>query len=63
MYPRKFGKDIDYHERATAVRQVETYRTWFEENVLKDDPDTLSNAILVLPWTADFANYRDTPKP
>ncbi|TAQ84798.1 hypothetical protein B7494_g6878 [Chlorociboria aeruginascens] len=58
-----FGRNITAEDRAVAVKQVDVYKAWFEEHVLGPDSDTLSNAILVLPWTAGFANYRDTIKP
>jgi hypothetical protein len=45
------------------VKQVEIYRTWFEQNVLGPNLESTLDIILVLPWTAGFANYRDTPKP
>ncbi|KAK0128233.1 hypothetical protein ONS95_000211 [Cadophora gregata] len=59
----KFGKNTTDEQRGAAVKQVELYKTWFEANVLDPESGSLLESVLVLPWTAGFANYRDTTKP
>lgn len=61
VQPRKRdkGASITTEERTEGKAHLAVFRQWFYENVLKHDPDSLSDAILVLPEGKGVPEYRD----
>lgn len=60
---RDIGSKISSEERNRADFELNTFRAWFRENVLKESSDSLSEAVLVLPAGKATPNYRDEPNP
>ncbi|KAF5255207.1 hypothetical protein FANTH_133 [Fusarium anthophilum] len=57
------GKDVNFQEYKTYMKQLEVFRNWFTENVMGPDSKTLSNAILIMPYGEPHPEYRDEAKP
>ncbi|KAL9123772.1 MAG: hypothetical protein Q9217_006833, partial [Psora testacea] len=57
------GSKITIEERKQAEFELATFRAWFHENVLKESPVSLSEAIIVLPAGKATPDYRDEPNP
>lgn len=60
---RNIGSTISSEERDQAEFELNTFRVWFRENVLKESSDSLSEAVLVLPAGKATPDYRDEPNP
>ena len=60
---RDIGSKISSEERNQADFELNTFRVWFRENVLKESSDSLSEAVLVLPAGKPTPAYRDEPNP
>ena len=58
---RDIGSKISLEERNQADFELNTFRLWFRENVLKGCSDSLSEAVLVLPAGKATPDYRDEP--
>jgi hypothetical protein len=41
--------------------EQKVFREWFEANILSFDPETLSNAIMIMPYGSALPVYRDVP--
>lgn len=50
-------------DRDRAEAELAVFRTWFHENVLKPAPDSLSEAVLVMPAGKADPEYRDETNP
>lgn len=59
--PRNIGASITREQRDEAESELAVFRQWFDDNVLKPNPESLSDAILVLPSGKATPDYRDTP--
>ena len=46
-------------ERAQGVAEMEVFRTWFQENIMGQDKDTVTDAVMVMPFGAAAPAYRD----
>ncbi|VUC36601.1 unnamed protein product [Clonostachys rosea] len=57
------GKEVTTEEYETYLKQLEVFRDWFSQRVMGPDPDTLSNAVLIMPYGAPEPEYRDEPNP
>jgi hypothetical protein len=55
----RHGEQISANGYARALSQVAEFKTWFEKHMIGPDPDTLSTAIMVIPWTGGHVEYRD----
>lgn len=60
---RDIGSKISSEEINQAEFELNTFRAWFGENVLKESSDSTSEAVLVLPGGAATPDYRDEPNP
>lgn len=50
------------HEHKTqALRELEVYRSWFHDNIMKPEPNGGSEAILIMPCGSGEPKYRDLP--
>ncbi|KAK2603985.1 MutS protein msh4 [Conoideocrella luteorostrata] len=57
------GRDVTSENYETYMKQLEVFRDWFSEHVMGPDPETLSNAILVMPYGEPGPEYRDEANP
>lgn len=60
---RDIGSKISSEGRNQAEFELDTFRAWFHENVLKKSSDSLSDAVVVLPAGKATPDYRDEPNP
>ncbi len=58
---RGIGKSFTDDEYETYVKELEVFRNWFDQNVLTMDPETLSDATMVMPYGSAKPKYRDSP--
>ena len=56
---RNKGASLTIEERDEGKAQLAVFRQWFHENVLKQDSDSLSDSVLVLPKGKAVPEYRD----
>lgn len=43
------------------MKELKTFRDWFNENVMSSDPETFSDAIMIMPYGSANPKYRDMP--
>ncbi|KAI1121626.1 putative amidase [Nemania abortiva] len=55
------GKSVTEEDYRTYTNELEIFRTWFNENVFSANPETLSGAIMVMPYGSANPKYRDKP--
>jgi hypothetical protein len=60
---RGVGKDVSPQEYETYLEELQVFRDWFSEHVMGPDSETLSNAILIMPYGEPDPEYRDDPSP
>ena len=60
---RGVGKDVTREEYETYLKELKVFRDWFSEFVMGPDAETLSNAILIMPYGEPGPEYRDNPSP
>lgn len=58
---RDKGASISPEKRDKAEAELDIYRKWFNEHVMKRESDSLSDAILVMPEGKAVPQYRDDP--
>ncbi|KAH6694856.1 putative amidase [Leptodontidium sp. MPI-SDFR-AT-0119] len=61
QYRWDIGSSMTAEDCYQGQQEQNVFRDWFEAKVLHHDPDTLSNAILVLPYGLADPAYRDVP--
>ena len=63
FYPHHLGREtgskITLEQKEQGLQEAAIYRKWFAENVLRQDKDTASDAILVMPLSCYAPDYRD----
>ncbi|CAH0018141.1 unnamed protein product [Clonostachys rhizophaga] len=57
------GKQVTPKEYDEYLRQLEVFREWFSKQFMRPDPESLSSAILVMPYGEPDPEYRDEPNP
>ncbi|KAK4141694.1 uncharacterized protein C8A04DRAFT_30681 [Dichotomopilus funicola] len=57
------GKEVTPEEYETYLEELAVFRDWVSDLVLGPDSDTLSNAILIMPYGEAGPEYRDDPSP
>jgi len=57
----ELGSQVTLEEKEQALRDTEIFRAWFARNVLEEDSETASDAIIVLPSGKGEPWYRDLP--
>jgi hypothetical protein len=58
-FSRALGAAITTAEREHARTELDVYRKWFADHIIREDPDTVSSAIMVLPVGSTKPDYRD----
>ncbi|KAK0121858.1 hypothetical protein ONS95_010137 [Cadophora gregata] len=48
-------------DRTKGVAEMKVFRTWFEKNIMGQDDDTVTDAIMIMPFGAAAPKYRDDP--
>lgn len=56
---RDKGASLTMEERDQGKARLAVFCQWFHESVMRQDPDSLSDAILVLPEGQAVPEYRD----
>lgn len=46
-------------ERAQGVAEMKIFRTWFYKHIMGQDSETLTDAIMIMPFGAATPKYRD----
>jgi hypothetical protein len=60
---RGVGKAVTPEEYETYLEELAVFRDWFSDFVMGPDSDTLSSAILIMPYGEADPEYRDDPSP
>jgi hypothetical protein len=60
---RNVGKEVNSDEYEMYLKELKVFRNWFEEHLMSTDPQTLSNAIMIMPYGVPDPEYRDEPNP
>ncbi|KAH8759977.1 amidase signature domain-containing protein [Diaporthe sp. PMI_573] len=55
------GKDVTPEENQQYRAELQFFRNWFDENIMSHDQDTLSDAIMIMPYGSANPKYRDKP--
>src|SRR4051812_23711293 len=58
---RALGKEVTIEQKEEALDEMEIFRNWFTENVMKGEAQTASSAVLILPSGRGQPWYRDVP--
>lgn len=46
-------------ERAQGVAEMKIFRTWFEKHIMGQDSNTVTDAIMIMPFSTATPKYRD----
>jgi Asp-tRNA(Asn)/Glu-tRNA(Gln) amidotransferase A subunit family amidase len=57
------GKEVTPEEYETYLEELAVFRDWFSDFVMGPNSDTLSSAILIMPYGEADPEYRDDPSP
>ena len=57
---RGIGEAVSQEDFQKGRAELEVFRRWFDRNVLSSDPDTMSDAIMVMPYGMGGPKYRDS---
>ncbi|KAJ6180918.1 hypothetical protein N7519_011379 [Penicillium mononematosum] len=60
-YRWEIGKEVTPDEYNTYREELKVFQRWFDENIFSQDPNTLSEAIMIMPYGSANPKYRDTP--
>lgn len=60
---RDRGAEVTLEQKEQAEKELDVYRRWFHENILKAEDAGGSDAVLILPCGSADPKYRDLPNP
>lgn len=55
------GKEVTSQEYEAYTEELRIFREWFNENIMTTDPETVSDAIMIMPYGSANPKYRDRP--
>ncbi|KAF2240819.1 putative amidase [Trematosphaeria pertusa] len=55
------GKAVSDEQYQEHTHELKVFRDWFNKNVMTSDPESLSDAIMLMPYGSANPKYRDTP--
>ncbi|KAI0113931.1 putative amidase [Nemania sp. FL0031] len=55
------GESVTEQDYQTYTNELEVFRKWFNENVISANSETLSDAIMIMPYGSANPKYRDAP--
>ena len=58
---RGIGEAVAQQDFQKGRAELEVFPEWFDANVLSSDPDTMSDAIMIMPYGMGGPKYRDAP--
>jgi hypothetical protein len=58
---RDRGAQVTLDNKNQALKEFDVYRQWFQENIMKPEPNGSSSAIMILPCGSGEPKYRDLP--
>ncbi|KAF9252091.1 hypothetical protein DTO006G1_2838 [Penicillium roqueforti] len=53
------GKEVTLDEYNAYREELKVFQRWFDENIFSQDPNTLSDAIMIMPYGSANPKYRD----
>jgi hypothetical protein len=56
----KTGSKVTPEDVETSMKEMEVYRAWFSENVLREGDGMMSDAVLIMSVSCYAPDYRDT---
>lgn len=56
---RSIAVPFTAEERAQGVKWMEVFRAWFEKNILGQDNDSVTNAVMIMSFGSPNPKYRD----
>lgn len=56
---RGVGKEVTLDEYNAYREELKVFQRWFDENIFSQDPNTLSDAIMIMPYGSANPKYRD----
>ncbi|KAL8830608.1 MAG: hypothetical protein Q9191_001333 [Dirinaria sp. TL-2023a] len=60
-FARGIGEAVSQEDFYKGRAEIQVFRQWFDANVLSSDPDTKSDAIMIMPYGMGGPKYRDAP--
>lgn len=58
---RDRGAQVTLEQKEKSLEELEVYRRWFQENIMKPDANGGSDAVLFVPCGSGEPKYRDLP--
>jgi len=55
------GKQVTSEEYDTYMNELKIFREWFNDNIFSSDPESGSEAIMIMPYGSANPKYRDSP--
>lgn len=59
MKSRNIGRSVSDSDYKKFKEEQTVFRDWFHENILVEHPESLSNAVMLLPYGPADPQYRD----
>lgn len=56
---RSIAVPFTKEQRAQGVAEMGVFRTWFEKNIMGPSRDTVTDAVMVMPFGSAAPKYRD----
>lgn len=56
---RGIGKEVTLEEYNAYREELKVFKTWFSDNMFSQDSDTMSEAIMIMPYGSANPKYRD----
>ncbi|KAJ5319534.1 uncharacterized protein N7506_012238 [Penicillium brevicompactum] len=53
------GKEVTLEEYNAYREELKVFRAWFSDTMFSQDPDTMSEAIMIMPYGSANPKYRD----
>lgn len=58
---RNLGRSVTESDYWKFKGEQKVFRDWFHQNILVEHPESLSDAVMVLPYKPSCPEYRDVP--
>ncbi|KAB8339253.1 hypothetical protein FH972_022187 [Carpinus fangiana] len=58
---RGIGKTVSSSEAEQGLEEQRIFREWFESKFMSSDSNTMSNAVMIMPYGSAVPKYRDAP--
>ena len=61
IFRRGLGKSVTTEEYEQYEAELRVFRDWFDQNVMTTNGESLSDAIMIMPYGSAKPKYRDSP--